>query len=120
MTTLLKDNKASRFTMTVHPTADAQLTEMQRIFALPTRAAVFDLAVSFLAWAADQRLSGNTVGRHDGKTFQELLLPRPLLNSVLNASASNVTAFPKPAIDPQSQMAKATGPNGKTNELQQM
>ena len=68
--------RPARFTMTLDATAEDQLDFLQDTFGLRSRAAVFDLATSFLHWAALQKQQGFSVGRSNGESFQELLLPQ--------------------------------------------
>lgn len=68
--------RPARFTMTLDASAEEQLNFLQASFGLRSRAAVFDLATSLLHWAALQSQQGFAVGRSNGETFQELLLPK--------------------------------------------
>lgn len=70
------EQRSARFTMTLDRAAEEQLNQLQAAFGLRSRAAVFDLATSLLHWAATQKQQGYSIGRSDGSTFQELLLPQ--------------------------------------------
>lgn len=70
----------TRYTMLLDGPTVSRLNVLQKSCSLPTRAAVFDLAVSVLDWMVQQQLNGYEVGRSKGENnFQPLLLPVPVV-----------------------------------------
>ena len=70
--------KSNRYTMLVDDDTTQTLNELKSRYGLKTRAAVFDLSLTFLNWATSEMERGNRVGRSDVENqFQEVVFLTP-------------------------------------------
>ena len=72
----ISNRQPTRYTLLLEEDAAMTVERLQTVHGLRSRAAVFDLAITLLDWAANSRSSGFRIGRvNDDGNFQELLVP---------------------------------------------